>query len=130
MPKTTWKDLLTRSSDGHLLVASLPDSSNEEKLLSARAAQQLLERLFKKLPMRGDYAVTVSRSYGQREIVCAFGSAADAREAVRATEASSAAPRQGWASQAHFLLDETAEARITKIAGPPTTRRTPGFGRP
>lgn len=123
MPKVAWTELMARFPDAHLLVASLPDSSDAEKLRSARSAQQLLERLFRKLPIAGEYAVMVSRRFGRREIVCAFGKASDADVAAQASGASPAPPRHGSASQHDLVLNDMAEDRILEIAGKASTRR-------
>jgi hypothetical protein len=53
MPKISWNDLHARDGGTHVIVAKLPDKSDEETLRNGRAPQQLLERLFRKLPIRG-----------------------------------------------------------------------------
>jgi hypothetical protein len=135
MPKVPWNDLLPREGGAHVIAAKLPDQSDAETLRNCRAPQQLLERLFRKLPIRGEYAVAVTRRTGQRAILCAFRDAADAAEAVRATDASVVVSYQGGPKQHHFLLDDLAAEKISLVAGPPEKRRTPrkpsyGFGRP
>jgi hypothetical protein len=135
MPKVSWNDLLARDGDAHVIVAKLPDESDEETLRNGRAPQQLLERLFRKLPMRGEYALAVSRRTGQRAILCAFRDASDAAEAAKATDAHVAVNHQGQPAQYHLLLDGLAEQKISLMAGPPERRRTPrktshGLGRP
>jgi hypothetical protein len=91
-------------------VASLPDDSTEQQVTSAHPLQMLVRRLLKMLPVTGRYALTISRSQGRREIMCAFENAVDALA--------------GWSSQHTFLLDEKAEERILKTAGPGSPRRS------
>ena len=115
--KAAWTDLLARFPEPHLLVAVLPDSSEKESLVNAQSAHRLLVRLIQKLPTQGEFAVTVSRQSGQREIVCAFGDGSDAALVAKVTNA-------GMADGARhsFVLDGSAERKLTKIAGPPEPR--------
>jgi hypothetical protein len=64
MVKATWNDLIARSPEPHLLVAVLPDASEEESIFNAQSAQRLMVRLIRKLPVHGEFAVTVSRQSG------------------------------------------------------------------
>jgi hypothetical protein len=73
MLKANWTDLLSRFPEPHIVVASLPDSSEEESMSNAQSAQRLLVRVIRKLPITGEFAVTVCRQSGKREILCAFG---------------------------------------------------------
>ena len=98
MLKASWTDLLSRFPEPHIVVASLPDASEEESMSNAQSAQRLLVRVIRKLPITGEFAVTVCRQSGKREILCAFGgssAAAVVAEAAKATKApmSDRAPR-------------------------------------
>ena len=116
--KATWNDLLARFPEPHVLVAVLPDSSEHESIFNAQSAQRLLVRLIKKLPTHGDFAVTISRQSGQREILCAFADSSDAAVVARAASALlSHGPRYS------FVLDEAAECNLLRIAGPPEPHR-------
>ena len=84
MPKLIWHDLIESFPEAHLVVAVLPDRSGEESIENGQATQQLLIRFLKKLPIQGDYAVTILRHDGRREIVCAFRDLADAEQVARA----------------------------------------------
>ena len=133
MPKVTWNDLIESFPEAHLVVAVLPDRSGEESIANGQAAQQLLIRFLKKLPIQGNYAVTILRHDGRREIVCAFRDLADAEQAARAVGASSK-HKHGAASEYRILLRPAVEQRIWSVAGPPTTHKLPrkpsyGFGR-
>src|SRR5690348_2094008 len=125
MPKVSWSEMLSHGDAAHIVAAILPDEPKEEKVSNALASLQLLERLFRKMPVRGEYALTVSRRTGQRAILCAFRDAADAAEAAKVTDASAGVIQQGRARQHHFLLDGEAEQKISLIAGPPAKRRSP-----
>jgi hypothetical protein len=110
--------LLARFPEPYLLVAVLPDSSEKESIFNAQSAQRLLVRLIKKLPTHGEYAVMVSRQSGQREILCAFGDSSDAAVVAKAANAS-----QSDRARYSFVLDEWAERKLVKIAGPPEPHR-------
>ena len=116
--KATWTDLLARFPEPHLLVAVLPDSSEKESLFSAQSAHRLLVRLIQKLPTQVEFAVTVSRQSGQREIVCAFGDGSDAALVAKVTSAAIAS-----SARHSFVLDGSAERNLLKIAGPPEPHR-------
>ena len=118
MVKATWNDLLARSPEPHLLVAVLPDASEEESIFNAQSAQRLMVRLIRKLPVHGEFAVTVSRQSGQREILCAFADSSDAALVAKVASASMS-DRVRYS----FVLDESAERKILKIAGPPEPHR-------
>ena len=75
-------------------------------------------RLIQKLPTRGEFAVTVSRQSGQREIVCAFGDGSDAALIAKVTKAAIAGK-----ARHSFVLDGLAERKLIKIAGPPEPYR-------
>ena len=120
MAKAGWSDLLSRYPEAHLLIAVLPDSSEEERLFNAQSAQRLLVRLIRKLRTQGEFAVTVSRQSGQREILCAFGNSSDAAVVAKAAKA----PSSGR-TRYSFVLDDRAEQSLAKIAGPPQPQRQP-----
>jgi hypothetical protein len=118
MVKATWNDLLARFPEPYLLVAVLPDSSEKESIFNAQSAQRLLVRLIKKLPTHGEFAVMVSRQSGQREILCAFGDSSDGAVVAKAANAS-----KFDRARYSFVLDESAERKLVKIAGPPEPHR-------
>ena len=118
MLKATWNDLLARFPEPHVLVAVLPDSSEKERIFNAQPAQRLLVRLIRKLPTQGEFAVMVSRQSGQREILCAFGDGSDAALVAKAA-AASRSDRERYS----LVLDESAERKLLKIAGPPEPHR-------
>ena len=120
MVKATWNDLLARFPEPHLLVAVLPDSSEEESIFNAQSAQRLMVRLIRKLPAHGEFAVTVSRQIGQREIVCAFGDSSNAALVAKVTNAS-----MSDGTRHSFVLDEWAEQKLSETAGPPEKHRQP-----
>jgi len=115
--KVGWDDLVARFPEPYLVVAQLPDSSDEEALSDAQSAQKLMERLIRKLPTQGVFAVKVSRQTGQRQIVCAFGDGSDAASVANITRASISG------RTSFFVLDESAEQELSKIAGPGATHR-------
>ncbi len=121
MPKTTWNELISRFPSPHLVVAVLPDQAHA----SATAAKQLLVRLLKKLPTRGEFAVTISRRSGQPEILCGFGEGSDADLAARTADASAASVSEHSGVQHSFVLDEATERKLLTIAGPPQKRTQP-----
>jgi hypothetical protein len=116
--KASWNDLMARFPEPHVLVAVLPGSSEKESIVNAQSAQRLLVRLIRKLPTHGEFAVTVSRQSGQREILCAFGDSSDAALVAKSTNASKS-DRLRYS----FMLDGSAELKILKIAGPPEPPR-------
>ena len=120
MAKALWNDLQTRVRQPYLVAAVLSQSSDSETLLSAHSSQRLLARLIRKLPPKADFALTVSRQTRQREILCAFADASDARLFANITNASVV----GSASYS-FLLDESTEENLLQIAGPPEPHRRP-----
>jgi hypothetical protein len=121
MAKAGWNDLLSRCPEADLLIAVLPDSSEEERLFNAQSAQRLLVRLIRKLPTQGEFAVTVSRQSSQREILCAFEHSSDAAVVAKIAKATMA-PSSGRVRYS-FVLDERAEQALVKIAGPPDPHR-------
>ena len=118
MLKATWNDLLARFPEPHVLVAVLPDSSEKESIFNAQSAQRLMVRLIRNLPTHGEFAVMVSRQSGQREILCAFGDGSDAALVAKAASAS-----MSDRARYSFVLDESAERNLLKIAGPPEPHR-------
>ena len=118
MAKAAWDDLLARVPQSHLLVAVLPDLSDKDTLLNAQSAQRLLVRLIRKLSTKADFAVTVSRQSGQREILCAFADSSDARLFASIANASVTG-----CARYSFVLDGRAERKLIKIAGPPEPHR-------
>ena len=116
--KATWNDLLARFPDPYVLVAVLPDSSEMESIFNAHSAQRLMVRLIRNLPTHGEFAVMVSRQSGQREILCAFGDGSDAALVAKAACAS-----MSDRARYSFVLDESAERNLLKIAGPPEPHR-------
>jgi hypothetical protein len=118
MVKATWNDLLARFPEPHVLVAVLPGSSERESIVNAQSAQRLLLRLIRKLPTQGEFAVMVSRQSGQREILCAFGDSSDTALIAKAANAS-----KSDRARYSFVLDESAERNLLKIAGPPEPHR-------
>ena len=90
MAKAGWCDLLARLPDPHIVVAALPDPTEEESVFNALSAQRLLVRLIRKLPTTGEFAVTVSRQSGKREILCAFEESSDADIVAKAAKATKA----------------------------------------
>ena len=60
----------------------------------------------------------VSRQSGQREILCAFGDSSDAALIAKAANAS-----KSDRARYSFVLDESAERNLLKIAGPPEPHR-------
>ena len=123
MAKAGWNDLMARFPEPHLLVAQLPTSDEKDMLSNAQAAQRLLVRLIRKLPTKGEFAVTVSRLSGKREVLCAFADSSDARLVAKAAEAAKAptSSRERYS----FILDHSAERKITEIAGHPAPHRKP-----
>jgi len=121
MTKTGWTDLLARFPEPHILLAVLPDLSEEESVSNAQSAQRLLVRLIRKLPLLGEFAVTVSRQSGKREILCAFGDSVDAEMVAHAVKAVKA-PMSARARYS-FVLDRKAERKLTKMAGTPEPYR-------
>ena len=67
MAKGAWNELLARHPEPHLVVAILPDSSDEGRLSNALSAVRLLVRLIRKLPIQGSSAVAISRQSRQRK---------------------------------------------------------------
>jgi hypothetical protein len=121
MLKTRWDRLITRFPSPHLVVASLPD----ETFFSANEAKQLLERLLRKLPTQGEYAVTISRRRGQLEILSGFGDSSDANLAARTAGASTVSLSEDLRVRHSFVLNEAAGRRLLAIAGQPRKRKQP-----
>jgi hypothetical protein len=120
MVRATWNDLLARFPEPQFLVAILPDSSEEESIFNAQSAQRLMVRLIRKLPVHGEFAVTVSRQSGQREIMCAFGDSSDVALVAKVTNAS-----VSCGARRSFVLDGSTERKLSEIAGPPEKHRQP-----
>jgi hypothetical protein len=89
-------------------------------MFNAQSAQRLLVRLIRKLPTHGEFAVTVSRQSGQREILCAFADSSDAAFVAAAASASMSGGKRYC-----FVLDGSAERKLLKIAGQPEKHRQP-----
>ena len=123
MLRIQWSELVGPTSSLHLVVASLPVVSADDRTTSMLPHQMLVRRLLKTLPLTGRYAVTICRAHGGQEILCAFEKAVDAQHAARAFDATLVEPRVGWTNEYTFLLDETAEERVLKVAGPGEPRR-------
>jgi len=115
--KAGWDDLVAQFPDPYLVVAQIPDSSEDDVLLNAHSARKLMVRLIRKLPTQGMFAVNISRESGQRRIICAFADSSDVALVANVTKASSS-DRTSF-----FVLDETAERELFKIAGPGATHR-------
>lgn len=111
--KAPWGDLLARVPEPHVVVAVLPGSSENEGIINDQSAQRLMVRLIRKLRTRGEFAVTVSRQTGQREILCAFGDSSAAALVANAASAS-----VSGRARYSFVLDEPAERKLVEIAGP------------
>jgi hypothetical protein len=69
-------------------------------------------RLIRRMPTRGDFALSVSRQSGRREIICAFGDKSDAALLAKVTDASVSDN-----ARHSFILDEPAELKLLKLAG-------------
>ena len=121
MTQAGWTDLMARFPEPHLVVAALPDLSEEESVANAQSAQRLLVRFIKKLPTKGEFAVAVSRQGGKREILCAFGDSADAELVAKTAKAAKATTVHRV--RYSFILDGKAERNLGKIAGPPEPHR-------
>ena len=115
--KAVWNDLVARFPEFYSVVAQLPDTREDDVLLNAHSAQKLMVRLIRKLPTQGEFAIRVSRQSGQRQIICGFGDRSDAALVANVTKASSSG------RTSCFVLDETAEQELFKIAGPGATHR-------
>ena len=123
MAKAAWNDLLANNPEPYLVVALLPSSSEEERISNAQSAIRLLVRLIRKLPIKGSFAVAVSRQSGQRKVVCAFGDSSDADLMAWITGATVATDRRD--APPVFTLDHNKEDELTRIAGLPPARRYP-----
>ena len=131
MPKVLWYDLIERFPEANLVVAVLPDRSGEKAISNGQEAQQLLIRFLKKLRIQGEYAVTILRHEGRREVVCAFRDPVDAVQVAGAIGVS-ANYKQGAAIEYRILMRPSVEQRIWSVAGPPATHkvpRKPSYGR-
>ena len=119
MPVIRFPSLLGDCAEAHLVVARLPSEmvGDEFQPSNTRATQMMLTRLFKTLPLQGRFAVSVARSRGRPEVMCAFERAADAEQAARVVGASDVAPYEGWASQHAVDLDGETESRLAATAG-------------
>ena len=126
MAKTTWPEIVRVAPSAHLLVAALDTSAVETEAAAGdtfdterlRAGVQLLTRLCAKLKLKGEYAVTPSRSSGSPQVHCAFSLQVD-RDAVAAfVETAPSVDDSEWASRRTFLLDEAATTALISIAGP------------
>ena len=126
MAKTTWPEMVRVAPSAHLLVAGLDasasgseaaagDTFNTERL---RASVQLVTRVCAKLKLKGDYAVTPSRSSGSPQVHCAFSLATERDTLAALVKAEPGADDSEWASRRSFLLDETATAALMSVAGP------------
>jgi len=120
MSKTGWGDLISRFPEPHIVVAVLPDVAEKATLSNAQSAHRLLVRLIRKVTTKRDFAVTVSRQSGEREVLCAFADGSDARLFANITNASVVG-----GARYSFLLDESAEEKLAEIAGPPQPYRHP-----
>jgi hypothetical protein len=118
MVKASWEDLLARTPEPHVLVAVLPGSPETESIFNAQPAQRLMVRLIRQLRTHGEFAVTVSRQTGRREILCAFVDSSDAALVAKAANAS-----MSGRARYSFVLDDQAEQNLLKIAGPPEAHR-------
>ena len=87
MLRIQWSELVGPTSSLHLVVASLPVVSADDRTTSMLPHQMLVRRLLKTLPLTGRYAVTICRAHGGQEILCAFEKAVDAQHAARAFDA-------------------------------------------
>lgn len=126
MAKTTWPEMVRVASSAHLLVATLDtstmgfeaaasDTFDSERL---RAGVRLLTRLCTKLKLKGEYAITPSRSSGAPEVHCAFSLPADRDSVASLVDTAPDASDLEWASRRAFLLDGTATAALLSVAGP------------
>jgi hypothetical protein len=119
MGRTPWNDFLARVTKPYVVTAVLPSASEDAGTLNALPEQRLLLRLIRK-PARGDFAVTVSRHSGKREILCAFADSSDAALIAKAAHAH--VSPEGICA---FILDEPTWRKLMKIAGPPERHRRP-----
>jgi hypothetical protein len=119
MPAVRWRNFLDECSGPHLVVARLPSQVVESgfQASNTRVTQLMLARLFNNMPLQGRFAISVERSRGETELMCAFEHAADAEAVARVVNAHGVAPYEGWASQRSFDLDGEEERRLAAAAG-------------
>lgn len=121
MPLLQWTAFVERRPRAHLVVAAPADDPNAPS--DARTQLELLKRLLRKLPVEGDYAATIARAPQGWEICCGFERLADADLFAAFGQARPSAIGVAWASARRFVLDTASLQRITKLAGPPQSRR-------
>lgn len=121
MPILQWTAFVEARPQAHLVVAAPAVDAGPQT--EARTHLELLKRLLRKLPVQGDYAATIARAPQGWEICCAFERLADADLLAAFGEARPRAIGPAWASVRRFVLDAPSLQRITRLAGPPQSRR-------
>ena len=127
-----WEQIAPLSSRAHLIVAVLAPSSAEvsdnpvaTSFGDVRSAQMQLLRLYDKLQLAGEVALSVSRLQGRTDIRLAFGNGEDADRVAAAVGAADSSLYGGWASERSFVFDPATPA-LREVEAPrkPSRRRS------
>ena len=106
MSQFAWPTFTGAHKDLHLVVVEVPiDVSNDPRIL--------VDRLFKVMKPKGDFALSSERTAAGARLFCAFAEATDADMMVEATNAQEDNIYSGWASEYHCQLDR-AEAEAIR----------------
>jgi hypothetical protein len=126
MSRVPWHLFKDRQPCAHLVVGGLVQT-DEPVGDELTTAQSVLTRLASKHAPAGDYAATVVRNTGRREVYFAFDDDTEARKFAAAVQAEASDSYSGWASQRAFELDT---ARLADLAASlPHQGRTRGESR-
>ena len=113
MPKVSWSTFTDRHPAAHLVVAVLPIvGSRKVAAPRAKSFRAKLGHFLGRLGLDGDYATTIDRPNGHREIHAGFEKRVDADRLARAVQATTTGRYQGWASQRLFVLDDPTRTTI------------------
>jgi len=119
MSRVPWHLFQDRQPRAHLVLGALVQTDELVGGDELTAAQSVLTRLASKHAPAGDYAATVVRDTGRREVYFAFDDETKARK-FAAAEASDR--YSGWASQRAFELDSARLAELEASLPPQRTR--------
>jgi hypothetical protein len=122
MSRVPWHLFQDRQPRAHLVVGALVQTDEPVGGDELTVAQSVLTRLASKHAPAGDYAATVVRDTGRREVYFAFDDETEARKFAAAVQAEASDSYSSWGSQRSFELDSARLGELEASLPPPRTR--------
>jgi hypothetical protein len=122
MSRVPWHLFKDRQPRAHLVVGALVQTDEPVGGDELTAAQFILTRLTRKHAPACDYAATMVRDTGRREVYFAFDDETAASRFAATVQAEASDSYSGWASQRAFELDSARLADLEASLPPPRKR--------